>query len=158
MIARHLENAAVEVRVLLTLPAEQLTGDAKSNFEILQKAKTPIIMSSVDWKTELSQADWIVDALLGTGTQGRLREPFLSVISEINSAQKKVFAVDLPSGMDCDTGSSLGCCVRAHHTATFVARKPGFDSPGADQLTGKVHVIDIGIPRVLLARFSPSAT
>lgn len=158
VIARHLENAAVEVRVLLTLPAEQLTGDAKSNFEILQKAKTPIIMSSVDWKTELSQADWIVDALLGTGTQGRLREPFLSVISEINSAQKKVFAVDLPSGMDCDTGSSLGCCVRAHHTATFVARKPGFDSPGADQLTGKVHVIDIGIPRVLLARFSPSAT
>ena len=158
VIARHLENVGVEVRVLLTLPAEQLTGDAKSNFEILQKAKTPISMGPIDWKTELSQADWIVDALLGTGAQGTLRDPYLSVIAEINAARKKVFAVDLPSGLDCDIGSPLGCCVRADHTATFVTRKPGFDSPGADQLTGKVHVIDIGIPRVLLDRFNPSAT
>ena len=52
--------------------------------------------------------------------------------------------------MDCDTGVSLGACVRADHTATFVARKVGFDHPAAATFTGQVHVIDIGLPRRLL--------
>ena len=95
-------------------------------------------------------SDWIVDALLGTGTQGTIREPFLSAITSINSAKRKVFAVDLPSGLDCDTGQALGTCVRADHTATFVARKIGFDIPGTTEWTGTVHVIDIGVPRSLL--------
>jgi len=52
--------------------------------------------------------------------------------------------------MDCDTGQPLGACVRADHTATFVARKVGFDAPGSERLTGRVHVIDIGVPKRLL--------
>ena len=112
-----------------------------------------MVLPPVDWRTELASADWIVDALLGTGTQGTLREPFVSVIGAINESGRRVFAVDLPSGFDCDTGQPLGCCVRADQTATFVARKPGFDVPDASQLTGKVYVIDIGVPRVLLQSF-----
>jgi NAD(P)H-hydrate epimerase len=88
--------------------------------------------------------------MLGTGTQGTIREPYLTAIAGINRAGKNVLAVDLPSGMDCDTGLPSGACVRADHTATFVARKIGFDNPGAGQLTGQVHVIDIGVPRRLL--------
>jgi NAD(P)H-hydrate epimerase len=61
-----------------------------------------------------------------------------------------VFAVDLPSGLDCDSGAALGPCVRADVTGTFVARKVGFDQPGADALTGPVRVLDIGVPRALL--------
>jgi NAD(P)H-hydrate epimerase len=63
----------------------------------------------------------------------------------------RVFAVDLPSGLDCDTGRPLGPCVRADVTGTFVARKIGFDAPGADEFTGAVHVLDIGVPLRLLA-------
>ena len=153
VIARHLENAGVDVRVLLCVPPNSLTGDAATNFHVIQKSQTSIVLPMIDWLKELASADWIVDALLGTGIQGILREPFTSAVAAINNSGRKVFAVDLPSGLDCDTGTPLGCCVRANHTATFVARKPGFDSPGAGQLTGIVHVIDIGVPRSLLRRF-----
>src|SRR5205814_9377754 len=103
---------------------------------------------------QFSTADWVVDALLGTGTQGSIREPYLTAIAAINRARKKVFAVDLPSGMDCDTGQPLGACIEADHTATFVARKAGFDAPGAERLTATVHVVDIGIPKRLLNEIS----
>lgn len=155
VVARHLENAGLNIQVLLTLPSDSLSGDAAVNFGILKRAGTRIVQPSAGgllplWTDELSQADWIVDALLGTGTQGILREPFVTAINAINTSGKRVFALDLPSGMDCDSGQPLGTCVRASHTATFVARKPGFDQPDAGRLTGTVHVIDIGVPRKLI--------
>jgi NAD(P)H-hydrate epimerase len=67
-----------------------------------------------------------------------------------------VLAVDIPSGMDCDTGDRPGACVRADATATFVAAKPGFAAPGAQAFTGAVHVLGIGAPAALLARFGLS--
>ena len=152
VIARYLENAGVDVQVLLALPASSLTGDAASNFQILERARTPIVSPPIDWSQELAGSDWIVDALLGTGTQGVLREPFQSCVNAINAANCKVLAVDLPSGLDCDTGQPLGVCVRADQTATFVARKIGFNSPEAAHWTGQVHVLDIGVPRMLLQR------
>ena len=72
------------------------------------------------------------------------------VIEEINSSDAPVLAVDIPSGLDCDTGKPLGQAVRAVATVTFVARKKGFNSPGADAYTGQVLVADIGAPRELI--------
>jgi NAD(P)H-hydrate epimerase len=152
VIARHLQNAGVDVRVLLSVPPSTLTGDARANLNIIEKARIPIMAPPFDWRTELAGSDWIVDALLGTGTQGTIREPFVSAITAINSAGSKVYAIDLPSGLDCDTGQPLGICVCADHTATFVARKIGFDITGTTEWTGAVHVIDIGVPRSLLQR------
>ena len=150
VMARHLENAGVDVNILLCVPSPSLTGDAKTNLNIIEKGHTPILEPPFDWGKELAGSDWIVDALLGTGTQGTIREPFVSAIAAINSSKQKVFAVDLPSGLDCDTGQPIGICVRADHTATFVARKIGFDLPGTAEWTGAVHVIEIGVPRSLL--------
>src|SRR5262249_6099377 len=133
VIARHLENAGVDVRVLLCVPPSSLTGDAATNFKILTRSQTSLALPPIDWAHELAMADWIVDALLGTGTQGEIREPYISSVTAINAANRKVMSVDLPSGLDCDTGKPLGSCVRANHTATFVARKPGFHSTGASQ-------------------------
>jgi NAD(P)H-hydrate epimerase len=90
--------------------------------------------------------------------RGTVREPTATVIHHINNSGVRVFAVDLPSGLDCDTGEPLGVCVRAAHTATFVARKQGFDAPGAAGFTGEVHVVDIGVPRSLLATFMTGAS
>lgn len=155
VMARRLDYLGFETRVLLFADPGALTGDAAVNYRVLEAAglagrvfHDPVTIAEVE--TELSAADWIVDGLLGTGTRSTIREPFVSVIGAINRSGKKVFAVDLPSGMDCDTGQPLGACVRAHGTATFVSRKIGFDRPGADQWTGAVHVIDIGVPRRLL--------
>ncbi len=161
VIARHLDNSGFEVRVLLASPSCSFAGDAAENFAIIRRSGIPIEEPSADlrklWDQELSSAVWIVDALLGTGTQGTLREPFLTAIGAINSSGKNVLAVDLPSGLDCDTGEVLGACVRAQHTATFVARKPGFDLRDAENWTGQVHVLDIGVPRLLLAELIESS-
>lgn len=155
VIARHLELHDVETSVLLFCDPGELAGDAATNYRVLTLAKQEINVlgktpDSTNLAHSLSAADWIVDALLGTGTQGSIREPYLTAIAAINRSGKKVFSVDLPSGMDCDTGRPLGTCVRADHTATFVARKVGFDAPGAGDLTGQVHVVGIGVPQRLL--------
>jgi len=154
VIARHLEIHGFEVRVLLLADPHELVGDALTNYRVLNAAGSPIRnCAGADpsgWKDELRTGSWIVDALLGTGTRGSVREPFGTVIEQINASGVRVLAVDLPSGLDCDTGQPLGPCVRAAHTATFVAPKRGFDAPGAAEFTGQVHVIGIGVPRSLL--------
>jgi NAD(P)H-hydrate epimerase len=158
VIARHLELYGVATSVLLFCEPDELAGDAATNYRVLVCArqrldvlgKTP---DKVALAQKLSSADWIADALLGTGTQGSIREPFTTAIAAMNTSGKQVFSVDLPSGMDCDTGQPLGACVRADHTATFVARKIGFDAPGAKELTGQVHVVGIGVPKRLLESF-----
>ena len=79
-----------------------------------------------------------------------------TVIDAINDSGKPILALDLPSGLDADTGVSLGTAVRAFATATFVAAKLGFSAPGAATHTGKVAVIDIGLPRCLLETYYSS--
>ncbi len=168
VIARHLANHGYEVRVLLFADPHDLTGDAAINYHVLRAARMflrncaaqsdpaqsdPAQSDPAQWRQDLVSASWIVDALLGTGTRGVVREPFVTVIEEVNAAGVPILAVDLPSGLDCDTGEPLGACIRAAHTATFVAAKRGFDAPGAAAFTGKVHVIDIGVPRSLLEEF-----
>jgi NAD(P)H-hydrate epimerase len=154
VIARHLDNRGVRVRVVLCCEPEELAGDAAVNFRIIERAgfRIDVLRRGLDmtaFSTALKQSDWIVDALLGTGTQGAIREPYISVINAINESGTRVLAVDLPSGLDCDLGTPLGCAVRAAHTATFVSRKVGFDNPASFAFTGDVHVIDIGVPRAL---------
>src|SRR4029453_16357975 len=93
---------------------------------------------------------WIVDALFGIGLNRPLSSPINHLIEEVNKCGDSIIAVDLPSGLDCDTGEPLGPTFRATHTATFVAAKKGFLNPKSKEWTGEVHVIDIGAPRVLV--------
>jgi NAD(P)H-hydrate epimerase len=102
---------------------------------------------------QLAGAEWIVDALLGTGASGPPRQPAAAAIREMNRAQAKKLAVDLPSGLDCDTGEAAEPTFRADHTCTFVASKIGFAAPSARAVLGQIHVVDIGAPRVLLEEF-----
>jgi NAD(P)H-hydrate epimerase len=155
VIARHLDNRGKPVRVLLFADPAELRGDAAVNWRIATKADiTHEVFGknvTVDQlRPHLADADWIVDALLGTGATGEPQPPYNTAISAINSAVKKVMAVDLPSGFDCDTGASAQATVVADHTCTFVAVKPGFLVPGAERFTGRVHVIDIGAPQSLI--------
>ena len=138
-----------------------MTGDARGNLQVLRAAGTPVREIQHDFEADdldriLQNSDWIVDALLGTGTQGEIREPFAGAIEAINRASARIFAVDLPSGLDCDRGEPLGPCVRADLTGTFVGWKQGFRNPTAAQYTGIVHTIDIGVPRQMLT--SPAKT
>jgi NAD(P)H-hydrate epimerase len=96
-------------------------------------------------RTELEGAEWVVDALFGTGLTGPVRPPFDQIIDLINRGPAHVLAVDIPSGMDCDTGLALGPTIHAEHTVTFVAPKVGYANPQAASWLGKVHVADIGV-------------
>jgi NAD(P)H-hydrate epimerase len=158
VMARHLANAGHAVRLLVACDPASYGGDAAVNHRVAVASGLPILrLDTADraaWERALAGAPWIVDALLGTGAAGPARGAITVAIEAINAARAggaRVFAVDLPSGLDCDTGRPLGPCVTADVTGTFVARKVGFDQPGAAEHTGAVHVLDIGVPRALLA-------
>jgi NAD(P)H-hydrate epimerase len=161
VIARHLENAGHDVKVLLFADPSTVSGDAAVNLNVLQKSGTPLRcfqslkVDPAEIRSELSGADWIVDALLGTGTRGGLREPFATVISEINACSARKIAIDLPSGLDCDSGQPVDetnpLAVRADFTATIVAKKLGFQNEASRDFTGEIRVIDIGVPRAMFS-------
>ena len=160
VIARHLDVAGHPVKLLLACRPDEVRGDAAVNLAVATRSGLALeTLAGADqaaWERSLTGAAWIVDALLGTGASGAPTGPIAIAITAINAARARggarVLAVDLPSGLDCDTGTAPGACVRADVTATFVATKLGFDAPGAAALTGPVHVIGIGAPRAVLAR------
>ena len=112
-------------------------------------------ISEINFKDIDSHAsnDLIVDAIFGTGLDRPVTGLASEIINWINQQKTPVLAVDLPSGLDCDTGKPLGVAVKADCTVTFVARKPGMLAPGADDYLGKVVVASIGAPIELIKRF-----
>ncbi|MEI6241438.1 MAG: NAD(P)H-hydrate epimerase [Planctomycetia bacterium] len=169
VIARHLELLGHDVRLLLAASLAGYSGDAAVNAEVARRSGLRMVdlaaASAGNWLEALHGAAWIVDALLGTGAVGAPRGAVATAIAAIKEVRgqapgegggSRVLAVDIPSGMDGDTGERPGACVRADATATFVAPKPGFAAPGAQVFTGAVHVLGIGAPAALLARFGIS--
>jgi NAD(P)H-hydrate epimerase len=153
VIARHLFNACFGVRVVLCGERGKVRGDAEINLNILERLghtieQLDMAAGGLASRIRLlaGDADMIVDALFGTGLQGQLREPYRSLIDSINALGRPVLAVDIPSGLDCDTGQPLGVAIRAAYTVTFVAVKKGFiASPDAGQYVGELYIASIGV-------------
>lgn len=154
VIARHLDNVGIPVRVSLFSPPDKLAGDALVNYRVLTGGGVPVEATlepdEALLREQFAAADWLVDALFGSGQRGPLRPPFDRVVRAMNGSGSRILAVDLPSGLDCDTGLPQVATVRATHTATIAAPKKGFSEPAAAGWTGVVHVIDMGVPRKLL--------
>ncbi len=156
VIARHLEIRGHAAKVLLWSQPENLAGDAAENYRLLGLTDVPIVLMDGAFDQEslarqLAGVDWIVDALLGTGARGDPRPPLNYVIAQLNATDAKRLAVDVPSGLDCDTGGASRHTFRADHTCTFVAAKPGFLRSEAAPYVGTVHVHDIGVPPKVIA-------
>jgi NAD(P)H-hydrate epimerase len=150
-IARHLHNGGANVQILLAIDQIKYAGDAAINWAIVQAMGLEV--AGADEAAELLSpfaASLIIDALFGTGLSQPPRPEAQSLIHRINSATVPVLAIDLPSGMDCDTGEPLEVCVRATQTVTFVAEKSGFANPDSTEFTGQITVADIGCPRELI--------
>lgn len=156
VMARHLQNRDVAVTVHLFARPDSLSPEAAVHWAIVEKSRIPAVIwpqTTLDQDKlarELAGAEWIVDALFGTGLEGPVRPPFDKVIAAINAPPAQVFAVDIPSGLDADTGEPMGPTIRARHTATFVAPKKGYANSAARQWLGQVHVVDIGVPKILI--------
>lgn len=155
-VARLLAAEGQAAEVLLIRAGRRLTPDAQANLDFLARSGLPVQQTSDEVAElipgSLTASDLIVDCLLGTGIQGAVRPPFADVIRQINASDAQVLAVDVPSGMNCDSGEPCGCCVRADWTVTFVAAKQGFAAANAEQWTGAVTVCQIGLPQSWLQR------
>lgn len=160
VIARHLHNAGWSVRLLIAGDESRRSADMAVNVRIVT-AMGLAVRATADRKSlvasvqSVSEDAIIVDALLGTGFRGDVRSPLAELIGEINAVSKRaVVAVDVPSGLDCDTGLPANATVRADLTITFAAQKIGFGQARASSYVGRVEVVDIGAPRELLAEVS----
>jgi NAD(P)H-hydrate epimerase len=158
VVARHLDAWGYAVQIVWFARSDQIHGDAAVQHMILEKAG----LYQHDWSGPsdrqaldalFSGADWVVDALLGTGLTRTVEGTLRAVIEALNRSGKPILALDLPSGMDADTGQPQGVAVRATATTTFVAPKLGFAQPGACEFTGEVIVVEIGVPRRVLEPF-----
>ncbi len=156
VIARYLLNQGIYVRVYLLTDPKGLRGDAETNFSIFHRMKGEVISvpSSKDYikvKRDLEKFDILVDGIFGTGLDAEVRGYYREVIDHLNTLQRPIVAIDIPSGLDANTGKPLGTAIRASLTITFGLPKIGhLIPPGLDYVGKKVKVIDIGIPKRLV--------
>ena len=155
VISRHLLNRGFSVDILVAGRLEKIKGDALVNLNILKNMGVKIHhISPASPETDFviskfaGRADVLVDAIFGTGLTGQVRQDYASLIYSINKQDCTVAAVDIPSGLDCDTGRPLGAAVKAGFTVTFAAMKKGLKQPEAAEYTGDVRVVSIGIDPV----------
>jgi len=147
VIARLLSEAGVRPVVYLAGAIDRVEGDARENLDRLREMDVAIReVGALEDVADPGGADLIVDALLGTGLSGPVRGLMADLIGLINRAGPPVLAVDIPSGVDADSGRILGCAVRADGTATLAFPKRGFYFSPARELVGRLMVVDIGVP------------
>lgn len=152
VIARHLINSGFDVTVAVCGDLDKIKGDAKINLDILERMGRPIErLDPADAnlaervQSLAAGAHIVVDGLFGTGLKGQLNDEYRRLIESINACNCPILAVDIPSGLDCDSGQALGAAIEAAWTVTFVAVKKGFTSANAARYTGEILVASIGI-------------
>ena len=157
VIARYLYQAGLKVTVLVLTETDRISGDALINLEIIKRIGLEIKVAS-DYEAWsgisgcLEECDYIIDGILGTGLNSPVKGFFGRVIEDINKSEKPVTAIDIPSGLNADTGQVMGAAVKAELTVTFGFPKLGqLLFPGAD-FVGRLVRIDIGIPEIVSDR------
>ena len=146
--ARHIHNRGADVTIALLNDPGSFQGDTAVNWNICQKMALTTVTATPDIFNDPAQL--VIDAIFGTGLNRPPVEPFLGIAHALKKSKLPVLAVDLPSGLDCDTGIPPGVCIEATRTVTFVAEKVGFAQPQAQKCLGRVTVADIGCPRELI--------
>ena len=151
VVARLALLAGYSPQVLLLANPSEITGDAAIFLQAYRNLGGTLIVADnedqvIEAVTKLDDCAVLVDAMLGTGVQGEVRGPVRAAIEAW--PKKQTIAVDLPSGMNADTGQPCGVCIQADVTVTFQFLKHGFKTPDAQRYLGRVVVADIGIPEV----------
>ncbi len=164
VMARYLMEAGIPVSIYLLSTAHRLKGDARANYDLVQALlphnphahiiEVPDKETLDQYYNEIQSHDLFIDAVFGTGLNSDIRGFYREVIQLMNQSGAPIFSVDIPSGLNSDTGAPMGIAVEAAATATFGHAKAGhFLSPG-DAYTGELAVIDIGIPHFVTEMFT----
>ena len=159
VVARHLLRMGYDVSVELAGDPAALSPDAAVNYAALTRLGVPVLPLPADGAVPAEAVrrwqagEVLVDALLGTGFTGEVRQPLRGIIEAVNGlVRTRIVAVDVPSGLNADTGEPGGVAVRAGWTMTFVALKPGLVGKHMHPWVGWLKVADIGIPAELVLR------
>jgi len=155
-VARHLHLRGVPVTIVTCIDPSKYRGDALINWNITRAMGIQCFASDSFsiMNTYVGLPRLVIDAVYGTGLTTAARDQSLleAIVEEACVMCADILSVDLPSGLDCDTGEPLGACIQATKTVTFVAEKAGFANPESRQYTGEIVVADIGAPRELIDR------
>ena len=159
VMARYLHQKGLPATVFLLSQKNQVKGDAAANLKLLDTMGVPVVEMAdasafESRKSLLRHQHTFIDAILGTGLASDVRGYFRTVIDFINQQERPVFAVDIVSGLNSDTGQVCGVSIRATATATFGFCKVGLLSYPGRTLTGRLKIIDIGIPPHIAAKIS----
>ena len=152
VVARLALLAGYDTRVIVLAERESIQGDAAIFMHAYENLGGPIqfINNEDDAKAateSLSDCTTLVDAILGTGITGEVRG-LAAIAINLWPTNPRTIAVDIPSGMNADTGEPCGGCIRADATVTFQFPKAGFENPGAQEYIGDLTIADIGIPEI----------
>ena len=150
--ARYLKEDGLQVQVFLCAPKGSYPEPVAVNLERAKAAGIAVAATEDEaaLQTGLAQADVILDGLLGTGSSGKPTGIIVKVIEAMASSGKPVAAIDLPSGLDPDTGAAQGACAPAVLTLTLGLPKIGLLAAQARQYVGEIKVLDVGFPQDLL--------
>jgi NAD(P)H-hydrate epimerase len=151
--ARYLtEQAGHSVTILFAAGHDDLSTDTQRNYELIKKLAdhgAPVTFltdtNSVSWR----DFDYAVDGMIGTGLTSDLRQPMSDLTDSLNQADIQSFAMDIPTGLNCDTGKILGTCIQADHTITFGTNKIGFYLDDGPSVTGTITLADLPFPGYL---------
>jgi NAD(P)H-hydrate epimerase len=161
VVARHLRGRGAEVAVFSAVETSKLRGDAKANHDAFVGLGGSVATVGSGSMRELDRAlagaDVVVDALFGTGLDRPIVGEMAGLVAAMNAARGARIAIDVPSGLDADTGAALGTCVRADATVTFAHAKLGLMTPHGASASGALHVVDIGVPGDLGPARAPAA-
>ncbi len=153
-VARHLHNIGTKVLVFITSKKTEIKNDAEINLKIIEKINIETVEiigkdEVLKLKEELEACDVVVDGIFGTGFKGQISGIIDEVVSLVNNSLKYAIAIDIPSGVNGETGKVLGRCIKAHKTVTFSYPKTGLlINPGCEY-TGELVIADIGIPKII---------
>ncbi|MBY0098240.1 NAD(P)H-hydrate dehydratase [Mesobacillus maritimus] len=155
VVARKLVDLGWEPELWLLVPTEKITGDAKVhlNAYLNRGLKLYTLKHIDDFQQHLSQTDIIVDAILGTGVKGAVRDPLNQIIKMVNEREDlsiPVISVDIPSGVNSDDGKVVGEAIIATKTVTFVLPKKGFFLQDGPKYIGEWKAVDISVPPSIL--------
>lgn len=156
VVARYLKEWGIDVVLFVMAEVSELSADAAANWRQLEKDPPHIISFTTEDNirknaVHLRESALIVDAIFGTGLNAELTGKYRLAIEAINKSVKPVVAIDVPSGISADSGHVLGAAVRARVTVTFQLPKLGLVISPGSEYTGRLRVVDIGIPKAAIS-------
>jgi NAD(P)H-hydrate epimerase len=162
VMARYIQEAGVAVTVIVLSELRRISGDARINLDVLQRMgleiiEVPNVKKWAKGRRKMRACDMIIDGILGTGLNSAVRGIYRKVIEEVNALEKPVMSIDIPSGLNADTGQVMGVAIKADLTVTFGFPKIGqLVFPGVE-VVGRLVRVDIGIPEFIGRQIPESA-